>query len=121
MKKIFTLSVTALSAVLTPELRLPSAAAQGTAFTYQGQLRDNGAPANGIYDLRFTIYDLNSGGNIAGGPLTNFSVGVSNGLFTVVLDPGAGVFDGNPRWLEIGVRPTGGGAFTTLGPRQSLT
>ena len=28
--------------------------AQGTAFTYQGRLNDNGSPANGIYDLRFT-------------------------------------------------------------------
>jgi hypothetical protein len=27
--------------------------AQGTAFTYQGQLNDNGTPATGIYDLRF--------------------------------------------------------------------
>jgi hypothetical protein len=27
--------------------------AQGTAFTYQGQLQNNGAPANGTYDLQF--------------------------------------------------------------------
>ena len=29
--------------------------AQGTAFTYQGRLNDGGNPANGIYDLRFTV------------------------------------------------------------------
>ena len=32
--------------------------AQGTAFTYQGRLIDNGSPAGGIYDLRFAIYDF---------------------------------------------------------------
>lgn len=31
--------------------------AQGTLFTYQGRLNDNGRPANGTYDLTFTIYD----------------------------------------------------------------
>jgi len=30
-----------------------SATPLGTAFTYQGRLSDGGAPASGIYDLRF--------------------------------------------------------------------
>ncbi len=93
----------------------------GTAFTYQGRLNDGGNPVNGSYDLRFTMYDATNGGNITGGPLTNSAVGITNGLFTLVLDFGA-AFDGNARWLEIGVRPTGSvGAFTTLSPRQPLT
>jgi len=45
---------------------------------------------------------------------------VSNGLFTVTLDFGAN-FPGANRWLEIGVRTNGGGAYTTLSPRQALT
>src|SRR5687768_15749895 len=88
--------------------------AQGTAFTYQGRLDDGANPAAGIYDLRFTIYDLNSGGSAMAGPLTNSATGVSNGLFTVTLDFGPAVFDGNPRWLEIAVRTNGAGGFTTL-------
>ena len=40
--------------------------AQGTAFTYQGRLTDQGAPANGIYDLRFTVYDALTAGNPVG-------------------------------------------------------
>ena len=32
--------------------------AQGTAFTYQGRLNDAANPANGVYDLRFAIYDF---------------------------------------------------------------
>jgi len=36
------------------------ACAPGTAFTYQGELTYNGALANGIFDLRFTIYDASN-------------------------------------------------------------
>ncbi len=32
--------------------------AQGTAFTYQGQLNAGGSPASGSYDLTFTLYNL---------------------------------------------------------------
>src|SRR5437773_3155908 len=94
---------------------------QGTAFTYQGRLTDNGSAANGIYDLRFTIYDALANGNAVSGIITNAATSVSNGLFTVVLDFGAGVFAGADRWLEIGVRTNSSGAFTLVNPRQSLT
>ncbi|MCW5555873.1 MAG: tail fiber domain-containing protein [Verrucomicrobiae bacterium] len=101
---------------LTPKLH-----AQATALTYQGRLDDGGAPAKGIYDLRFTIYDAASGGAAQGVTLTNSPVAVSNGLFTVTLDFGDGVFDGGGRWLEIGVRTNGGGSFQPLSPRQRFT
>jgi hypothetical protein len=97
------------------------AAAQGTAFTYQGGLTDNGSPASGLYDLRFTLYDGPTGGNVQGGPATNASVSVSNGFFSVTLDFGSGAFPGADRWLEIGTRTNGAGAFTTLSPRQKFT
>jgi len=45
---------------------------------------------------------------------------VSNGLFTVTLDFG-NQFPGANRWLEIGVRTNGVGAYTTLSPRQPIT
>jgi hypothetical protein len=71
--------------------------------------------------LRFTIYDLDSGGSLVAGPLTNSPVSVSNGLFTATLDFGVGVFTGEARWLEIGVRANGSSDdFVTLGPRQPL-
>ena len=41
-----------------------------TALTYQGFLRDNGQPANGVYDLRFALYDSPSGGNQIGSIVT---------------------------------------------------
>jgi len=97
-----------------------SADAQGTTFTYQGQLTDNGSPANGTnYGVLFNLYDAATGGSSLGN-LGIVSVAVSNGLFTVPLDFGASVFDGSSRWLDIGVQKNGG-VFTTLSPRQRLT
>src|SRR5437762_13264305 len=93
--------------------------AQGTAFTYQGQLRDGLAPANGSYDLTFSLFGVSSGAGQVGSSLTNSATGVTNGLFTVTLDFGAN-FPGADRWLEIAVRTNGGGAFSTLTPRQPI-
>ena len=98
-----------------------TAFAQGTAFTYQGRLNTGTIPANGRYDFRFAIYNAASLGGQQGGFLTNSSTVVKDGLFTVTLDFGAGLFSGEDRWLEIGVRTNGSGAFATMAPRQPLT
>src|SRR6202000_1821744 len=82
---------------------------------------DNGAPANGLYDLQFAIFDSATGGNAISSSLTNHNLGITNGLFTVTLDFGAEIFDGNERWLEIGARTNGAIDFVTLTPRQLLT
>ena len=109
-----------LWALFTLNQQPSTAFAQGTAFTYQGRLNDANGPANGIYDARFAIYDAADGGS-ASGVLTNAATSVTNGLFTVTLDFGAGVFDGAARWLEIAVRTNSASAFTTLAPRQPVT
>src|ERR1041385_4248258 len=44
--------------------------AQGTAFTYQGRLDNNGAPANGSYDLQFILFNVSQFGFPAGPILT---------------------------------------------------
>jgi hypothetical protein len=111
----------ALLALASLSARLSTCHAQGTAFTYQGRLDSGSSPANGIFDLQFAIYDTAGGGALVAGPLTNAATAVSNGLFTVTLDFGAGVFTGADRWLEIAVRTNGGGAFTVLAPRQAIT
>jgi hypothetical protein len=95
--------------------------AQGPAFTYQGRLSSTGQPANGSYDVRADLYDAALGGSQLGSTVLVPSVAVSNGLFTVSLNFGAGVFTGTDRWLELAVRTNGAGAFTTLSPRQPLT
>jgi len=63
-----------------------AARAQGTAFTYQGQLANNGLLANGSYDLTFSLFSASNGVGQVGGTLTNSAVAVSNGLFTATLD-----------------------------------
>jgi hypothetical protein len=95
------------------------AAPLGTEFTYQGQLNEGAVPANGSYDFRFSLHDAATDGNQIGGSLTNSASFVSSGTFTVLLDFGS-VFDGNARWLQLGVRTNGAGEFTTLLPRQPL-
>ena len=97
------------------------ALAQGTAFTYQGHLTDGGNSAHGLYNLEFLLYNVSSGGSAVAGPITSSGIVVSNGLFTVVLDFGTGVFNGTTYWLQIGVETNGGGSFTLLSPRQELT
>src|SRR5512135_3032520 len=111
------LALTFLSALNS---QLSAVFAQGTAFTYQGRLNDGGGPANGSYDLTFSLFDAGANGNLLVGPLTNAATVVSNGLFIATIDFGAN-FPGADRWLEIGVRTNGGGSFTALMPRQHLT
>jgi hypothetical protein len=111
---------------LVASAALPADSAQpqvalGTGFTYQGRLTDNGSPAEGAYDFQFKLYDAPIGGNLLG-TVTPGDVAVSGALFTIKLNFGAGVFSGDARWLEIGVRPgDSGGAYTLLDPRQELT
>jgi hypothetical protein len=117
---------TAFSSASPPPVPVRDLAAQvvpGSTFTYQGRLTENGAPANGSYDLRFILYSAESGGSQVGA-ITEIkdNVTVANGLFTVTLNFGLGVFDGSPRWLEIAVRPGAStGEFTVLSPRQRIT
>lgn len=93
----------------------------GTGFTYQGKLTDGGNPANGVYDFQFRLGDAPVLGLLLGTVVVE-DVTVADGLFTVTLDFGANVFDGDERWLDISVRPgNSGGAYTTLTPRQLLT
>ena len=93
----------------------------GTAFTYQGQLQNNGTPQNGPCDLRFKLFDSASGGNQFGSTQTLNGVNVANGLFTVAIDFGGSGFSGSASWLETAVTCPSGGSFTTLSPRQAMT
>ncbi len=99
---------------------LHPAFAQGTAFMYQGQLVSGGELANGSFDITFTLFATNNGGSVIAGPVTNSATSVTNGLFTAMVDFGAGVFTGSNYWLELAVQTNGGSGFTTLTPRQPI-
>lgn len=97
------------------------AAPVGTTFTYQGYLADEGAPAHGIYEFRSILYNAEVGGTQIGNILTNQNVSVDNGLVTLPLDFGPGIFHGEELWLELALRSANtSDPFTALSPRQSL-
>jgi len=110
----------ALLALSTLNLHLSTCLAQGTAFTYQGRLQNNDSPASGTYNLTFSLFSTNTTGVAIAAPVTNNAVVVTNGLFTVTIDFGPGVFTGQTNWLQIGVETNGINTFTTLNPRQQL-
>lgn len=99
----------------------------GTGFTYQGRLATSGDPANGSYDMRFSLYDALTFGSLAAPPTCADNVTVTDGLFTVQLDFGAAAFDGDARWMAIEVRSDAvagncnSGLYEELSPRQALT
>ncbi|MBS0197755.1 MAG: hypothetical protein JSR77_13450 [Planctomycetes bacterium] len=97
-----------------------------TAFTYQGELQEAGAAVNGVYDLRFQLFDAAAGSTPIGPTLCADNTTVINGRFTVQLDFGP-AFSGAQAFLEVSVRPdTGTGCsdsagLTTLAPRQPVS
>ena len=97
----------ALLALSTFNSQLSTTFAQGTAFTYQGQLQNNGSPASGTYNLTFSLFNTDTSSVAVAGPVTNNGVIVTNGLFTVLIDFGPGVFTGQTNWLEISVATNG--------------
>ena len=91
-------------------------------FTYQGQLMDDGNPANGDYDIIIQGYTTSTTNSPWGNASTHM-VNVVNGVFTIEhVDLGANAFDGIDLYLGIQVRLTGGSpAYETLTPRQKMT
>jgi hypothetical protein len=90
-------------------------------FTYQGQIKQNGALVNGSCDFLFRLFDAQNDGSQVGANYPSNGVIVQNGLFSTTLNFGD-VFKGNKTWLAIDVRcPSGRGSYTPLGSRQPLT
>ncbi|MHC4424935.1 MAG: hypothetical protein ACYSYV_02435, partial [Planctomycetota bacterium] len=128
--EIFAILALALGLLVCPA-KLSTAAQMGTAFTYQGRLLDGNAPADGLYDFEFRLYDAPDP-NVAtqqGDTIKIDDVDLIDGYFVVDLDFGSDVFTGDARWLQIAVGPgelggPGGpnepNAYTILQPRQEV-
>jgi hypothetical protein len=115
MKILITLAITLI-------IYTAVADAQTTSFTYQGKLTDSNLAANGSYDMQFALFDAAAGGSQIGATVTNATVQVTNGVFTVMLDYGAISLPGADRFLEISVRQTGNpNPRVLLAPRQQVT
>ena len=108
-----------------PSSPTSSQAAIGTAFTYQGQLKNGSGFVTGPCDFRFGLWDAPALGTQSGVTQTLPSVGVTSGMFTVALNGssefGAGAFTGSARYLQIAVKCAGDSAFTAFSSRQVLT
>lgn len=95
----------------------PDGVQNTSAFTYQGQLRRNGAPVTASCNASFKLFNAASGGAQIGGTVTSATLQVVSGLFTIALDFGWD-FNGEARWLETAVGC--GEAPVTLTPRTAL-
>lgn len=94
--------------------------AQDTSFNYQGRLLQSGFPAQGLFDFRFSLFNMPNGGSpLAVDELVN-GLSLDQGIFNVDLDFASAILNNQNLWLEIRVRPLGNGSFTLLSPRQQL-
>jgi len=95
----------------------------GSGFIYQGNAN---SLMDGLYDFEFALYDdpdLNIGIQV-GSSIFLDDIDVVEGHFTVQLDFGSDVFNGEARWLELSVRPgesDNPDDFMILGLRQELS
>ena len=64
-----TLSVWLVASLSIIQSTVVIAAPMSTAFVYRGRLGEGGHPANGLYDLRFSLYDT-----LANGTLIDFQM-----------------------------------------------
>ena len=121
MKGTYTFALALSTLALNAGSRLCAESPVGTAFTYQGQLKQGGLPVDGAATFSFSLWDAAAGGNRLTSPLVYAGVPVVNGLFSVNLDFGADAFNGDARWLEVGAEsPPGGGSYAVLSPRQRI-
>jgi len=116
MTQIRTNTVVSVAAIIATVLAcVRPTLAQDTTFTYQGELRDSGGRAAGLFDMSFSLWSAAIDGAQIGSSVERLGIEVTEGRFTVQLDMGANAFDNSSRWLEITVE-----SFT-LSPRQPIT
>ncbi len=115
-----------LVSLISLALAASAFAQSATTFTYQGELRDGGLPANGSYDVRFRLFDGLTSPTQLGSQLCVDNVAVVDGRFAVTLDFGF-QFSSPGRALELEVRNgaagdcSNAGGFVILAPRQTIT
>lgn len=94
---------------------------QTTSFNYQGRLTEANSPPTGTYQMQFSLFNLLTGGTQIGTTITNNSVSVVDGVFSVSLSfTAANAFDGQGRWLEVAVKKPADPTYTVLAPRQMI-
>lgn len=98
---------------LLASVPLTAMAQADTSFTYQGELKVQGAPAAGEFDLQACVYLAPTASIPVACSAIIENLPIADGRFTIALDFGA-VFNGSLRLLEMRVR--GGNEATPLVP-----
>lgn len=118
--------IRSLVSVISLALATSAFAQTATTFTYQGELRDGGLPANGSFDVRFRLFDGLTSPTQLGSQLCVDNLAVVDGRFAITLDFGF-QFSSPGRALELEVRNgasgdcSNPGGFVILSPRQTIT
>lgn len=99
------------------------AQAVDSSFNYQGELLDNGVPANGAYDFAMEV--VNESGTTQGVVGEYIDISVTNGLFNLDVFVGYDIthaFHGyDDHYLKTSVRKTAdAGPYTALNPVQTI-
>jgi len=108
--------------------RITVADPMGTAFTYQGLLKDGSQHPTTSCKMGFSLWDDSGSADPAHrlAQMTSQVIEVEDGFFTAKVDFGGGRFNGDPRWLELAVCCPLGWCendedLVTLSPRVELT
>lgn len=90
-------------------------------YTVQGSFKDGGVPANGSYDISYTLYNTETSTTIVGGN-ERLSVPVVNGVFSFTeFASSEFMTPGRTLWIQFGIRPAlTQQPFTVLLPRQRM-
>ena len=118
MKATF-LSSVGLAAIMLVCTATASGDPMGTAFTYQGHLKDAGGAVTADCDFQFSLWNAATDGTQMGSTLS-LTKSVDRGLFTVRLDFGD-QFNGGERWLQLAVCCPSTCTPEALDQRQELT
>ena len=84
-------------------------------------MQDGDTPAEGLYDFVFRLWDDSTRGDQIGSDIIVNGVRVTEGQFTVQIDFGARIFNGQALYLEMDVKGDMDTSYETLSPRQLLT
>ncbi|MCU0522340.1 MAG: hypothetical protein MUF84_16800, partial [Anaerolineae bacterium] len=91
---------------LEPQGELSVEAVVTSKFTYQGLLREGGAPVSGARDMVFQLYTDAACTTTTGGAIPMTDVPVDRGIFSVALSVSATSVSGHGLWLGIQVEGT---------------
>ncbi len=90
----------------------------GTKFNYQGEVIYNGSPANGIFDVRFKLFNMLTGGTEL--ISVDQTITIVDGLLNTELDFGDAAYEGQSVWLEILIEQPNIPGYFILSPRVPI-